>query len=103
MADEKAVVAALQLLLSDYGDHERFMLFRIAFRDQLVLFDNIEVNRLENRLADASLLCDELQGSIDGSSGLGAAAARNASVLVRRLHGVVQSISKQVLTNPRTS
>lgn len=101
MADRDQVIAALQLLMSDMDERERFFVYRAAFRSSMVFMDNADANRVDDRLYQAKALAKEALGRADGTSGLGVVAAQNLNSVLLDLNRVIEVIESQ-LSSHRT-
>lgn len=77
--DHEALAAALQLLLGDVPDDQKRAVFYKAFPDSFIML-RVEGGKMRDQLR---LMRDNVEAAlniVDGSSGLGPAAAKNANV-----------------------
>lgn len=80
--DYEALVAALQLLLGDVPDDQKRAVFYKAFPDSFIML-RVDGTKMRDQLR---LMRDNVEAAlniVDGSSGLGPAAAKNANVYLR--------------------
>lgn len=80
--DYEALAAALQLLLGDVPDDQKRAVFYKAFPDSFIML-RVEGGKMRDQLR---LMRDNVEAAlniVDGSSGLGPAAAKNANVYLK--------------------
>jgi hypothetical protein len=80
-------VAALQLLIGDLPADSRVFIMREAFPDIVVLAHGDQAERACRVIARAAYHISNASGIVDGSSGLGAVAARNAAAMIAGANG----------------
>ena len=76
--EEYGIIGALQLLLGDKDTHVRLWLIRQAFPKDALIFQGMDkAEAFKDELSSAHNMMSRALETCDGSSGLGAGAARN--------------------------
>lgn len=77
--DYEALAAALQLLLGDVTDGQKRAVFNKAFPDSFIML-RVDGTKMRDQLRLLRANVEAALNIVDGSSGLGPAAAKNANV-----------------------
>jgi hypothetical protein len=86
------LVSALQLLMGDMVAANRAFVILEAFPDLIVLAQGAQADNVSTRLRSAEYQIRLADKIVDGSSGLGATAAKNASYHVDKAHAELSEV-----------